>query len=178
VRGKNIVFSGNLESDEEAARPEKSVQLLANSYLWKSMYKVSPTVFFPYSPANGWVFSSSLLMLLFIGLHFLVTLQTEGNLPFSAPVPFSLLILFGIGDFRRIYLLIWATIPFAIEVNLPGGLSTDFPAVMLMWLTCLLFLGYLFLYHKKINFRFILHPLFYTWPFIFFWISLLFYYFN
>jgi len=86
-------------------------------------------------------------------------------------VPFGLLVfLWGLGDFRRLYLLIWATIPFAIEIDLPGGLSTDFPAEALMWLSCLLFAGYLFLYHKKLDFSFILHPVFILLVFHFFWI--------
>jgi O-antigen ligase len=107
-------------------------------------------------------------MLLFL-ICLLGYLKTEEIIFFA--VPFSLLtLIWGIGDFRRIYLLIWATIPFAIEVNLPGGLSTDFPAEMLMWLSCLLFLSYLFLYHKRINFRFILHPLFIILAIHFFWI--------
>ncbi len=86
-------------------------------------------------------------------------------------VPFGLLVLlWGLGDFRRIYFLIWATIPFAIEVDLPGGLSTDFPAETLMWLSCLLFVGYLFLYHRNLDFSFILHPVFILLVIHFFWI--------
>ncbi|HZV69622.1 MAG TPA: O-antigen ligase family protein [Saprospiraceae bacterium] len=102
-------------------------------------------------------------------LCFLGYLSTE-EIAFLV-VPFGLLVfLWGLGDFRRLYLLIWATIPFAIEVDLPGGLSTDFPAEALMWLSCLLFGGYLFLYHKKLDFSFILHPVFILLVFHFFWI--------
>ncbi|MEP6647843.1 MAG: O-antigen ligase family protein [Saprospiraceae bacterium] len=90
---------------------------------------------------------------------------------FLLGLPFGLLVLiWSFGDFRRLYFLIWATIPFAIEVDLPGGLSTDFPAETLMWLSCLLFIGYLFLYHKSLDFSFILHPLFVLLVIHFSWI--------
>ncbi|MEO5905902.1 MAG: O-antigen ligase family protein [Saprospiraceae bacterium] len=86
-------------------------------------------------------------------------------------VPFGVLaFLWSILDFRRLYLLMWATIPFAIEVDLPGGLATDFPAEPLMWLSCLMLLFYLYLYHKEISFRFIFHPLFILVLIHFFWI--------
>ncbi|HUR30056.1 MAG TPA: O-antigen ligase family protein [Saprospiraceae bacterium] len=78
----------------------------------------------------------------------------------------------GIQDFRRLYLMMWATIPFSIEIDLPGGLATDMPAEPLMWLTCFLLIGYLFLYSRKINFSFILHPVFIMLVIHFFWIIL------
>ncbi len=88
-------------------------------------------------------------------------------------IPFGVLaLLWGIQDFRRFYLLMWATIPFAIEVDLPGGLSTDLPAEPLMWITCFLLIGYLFLYHRNIDFSFILHPVFVILTIHFFWIIL------
>ncbi len=86
-------------------------------------------------------------------------------------LPFAMLVLLWcLGDFRRIYYLMWATIPFTVEVDLPGGLSTDFPAEILMWLTCLMLPVYLFLYSKKIDFSFVLHPLFVLLLIHFFWI--------
>ena len=113
--------------------------------------------------------------LLFIGLmahilHLFPGLPGYRGMVFLV-LPFGLLVLaWGLMDFRRIYLLIWATIPFAIEVDLPGGLSTDFPAEALMWLSCFLLLGYLFLYQRKIDFSFIFHPVFVILLIHFFWI--------
>ena len=78
----------------------------------------------------------------------------------------------GIRDFRLLYLAIWFTIPFAVEVDLPGGLSTDFPAEPLMWLSCLMFLVYLFLHYKTIDLGFIFHPVFVFLIIHFFWIIL------
>ena len=86
-------------------------------------------------------------------------------------VPFAVVIFgWGIQDFRRIYLLMWASIPFAIEMDLPGGLSTDFPAEPLMWLSCLFLPVYLYLYHRKIDFSFLYHPLILLLILHFFWI--------
>ncbi len=88
-------------------------------------------------------------------------------------IPFVLLaLIWGLKDFRRLYFLIWATIPFAIEIDLPGGLSTDFPAEPLMWMTCFMLPAYFYLYHKEIDFRFIFHPLFIILVIHFFWIIL------
>lgn len=73
--------------------------------------------------------------------------------------PFGIaILLWAIQDFRRLYFLMWAAIPFSIEMDLPGGFSTDFPAEPFMWLCCLMLIFYLFLYHRSIDFRFIFHP--------------------
>jgi O-antigen ligase len=76
-------------------------------------------------------------------------------------IPFvALAAIWGVRDFRLLYLLLWATLPFSIEMDLPGGFSTDFPIEPLMWLCCLMLIGYLFLRSREIDFRFIYHPLF------------------
>ncbi len=85
--------------------------------------------------------------------------------------PFVVLAMaWGVRDFRLLYLLIWATIPFAIEVDLPGGLSTDFPAEPLMWVSCLLLLGYWALHAREISLRFVFHPIILLLMIHFFWI--------
>lgn len=76
----------------------------------------------------------------------------------------------GVHNFRLVYLAIWATIPFAIELDLPGGLSTDFPAEPLMWLTCFLLPVYLMLNHERLSFKFVFHPVFVLLVIHFFWI--------
>ncbi len=88
-------------------------------------------------------------------------------------IPFVVIgLIWGLTDFRRLYFLIWATIPFAVEVDLPGGLSTDFPAEPLMWMCCFMLPAYFYLYHKEIDFRFIWHPLFIILVIHFSWIIL------
>ena len=105
------------------------------------------------------------LMLLFVAASFLM----EDLMLLALPLGI-LAFAWGIKDFRIVYLAIWASIPFAIEIDLPGGLSTDFPAEPLMWLTCFLLPVYLYLRHDKLNFRFVFHPLFILLMVHFFWI--------
>ena len=76
----------------------------------------------------------------------------------------------SIWNFRMLYLAIWLTIPFAIEVDLPGGLATDFPAEPLMWLTCFMLPVFLYLRHKELDFSFVYHPVFFLLVLHFFWI--------
>ena len=86
-------------------------------------------------------------------------------------LPFGLLVVvWGMRDFRTMYLLMWSTIPFSVEIDLPGGLSTDLPAEPLMWASCILLAGYFYLYHQKLDFRFVFHPLFVLLILHFFWI--------
>src|SRR5689334_2365010 len=106
------------------------------------------------SVLEGPIFSQARLRgSLFAGLMLLLIACLAGYL-FSDEwvlllIPFGLLALgWGIMDFRLVYLAIWATIPFAIEIDLPGGLSTDFPAEPFMWLTCLLLPVYLFINYR------------------------------
>jgi O-antigen ligase len=88
-------------------------------------------------------------------------------------VPFGVCALFwALQDFKRLYFLVWATIPFSIEIDLPGGLSTDFPAEPLMWLSCLMLVGYIYLYHKELDFSFLFHPVFIALMVHFSWILL------
>lgn len=72
----------------------------------------------------------------------------------------AVVMVWGVKDFRILYLMIWMTIPFAIEIDLPGGFSTDFPAETLMWACCFFLPVYLFLKRGEISFRFIFHPIF------------------
>ena len=76
----------------------------------------------------------------------------------------------SIWNFKMLYLAIWFTIPFAVEVDLPGGLATDFPAEPLMWLTCFMLPIFLYLRHKDLDFSFVYHPVFFLLVIHFFWI--------
>jgi hypothetical protein len=79
-------------------------------------------------------------------------------------------LVWGVKDFRILYLMIWMTIPFAIEIDLPGGLSTDFPAETLMWACCFFLPVYLYLNRGQVSFRFIFNPIFILLLVHFFWI--------
>lgn len=105
---------------------------------------------------KGALFSILLILFSFCGIGYLLSKEWVFlALPFTAVI-----LLWSLHDFRRVYLLMWACIPFSVELDLPGGLSTDFPAEPLMWLSCLLLIGYLYLYHRIIDFRFLFHPVF------------------
>ncbi len=108
-------------------------------------------------------------LMLVLGLSVAGYLWTQEWILLAVPVGMVAAI-WGLHDFRLIYLAIWFTIPFAIEVDLPGGLSTDFPPELLMWLSCLLLPVYLFLQQRQLDFRFIWHPVFILLLFHFFWI--------
>ena len=104
-----------------------------------------------------------------LGISLAGYLWTEEWILLLLPVGLVMLA-WGIQDFRMVYLAIWFTIPFAIEVDLPGGLSTDFPPELLMWLSCLLLPAYLYLRHREIDFRFVYHPVMILLIIHFFWI--------
>lgn len=115
---------------------------------------------------NGVLFAGLMLMLFAGMLAYLATREW-----ILLAIPFLLVaVVWGLKDFRVIYLAIWAAIPFAVEVDMPGGLSTDFPAEPLMWVSCLLLPVYLFLHHREMDFRFVFHPLMVLLVFHFFWI--------
>ena len=105
----------------------------------------------------------------FLFLCLLAYLATEEWLLLVLPTGLVALA-WGIRDFRLLYLAIWATIPFAVEVDLPGGLATDFPSEPLMWLSCFLLPVYLFINHRKLDFSFVFHPVFVILVIHFFWI--------
>lgn len=129
------------------------------------MYQVTNRILSFAGQREG-LFTGLMILFFIFFLGFLVTEQIV-----LLALPFGLIVLvWSLGDFRRLYLLVWATIPFTIEVDIPGGLSTDFPAEAFMWLSCLALVGYLFLYHKSLDFSFILHPVFVILSIHFFWI--------
>lgn len=133
-------------------------------YLWR-VSSITQRLFDRYP--TKWLALAGLVVL--FGLSGLLWVLTEEwvtmLLPFGA-----LVLIWGMQDFRRLYFLMWATIPFAVEVDLPGGLSTDFPVELLMWLCCLMTPVYLYLYHRQIDIRFIYHPIFILLVIHFVWI--------
>jgi len=113
-----------------------------------------------------WIFAG---LTLFMGLCVAGFVATES--PVTLLVPFGLLAAaVGFHDYRLLYLAIWAFIPFSIEIDLPGGFSTDFPAEPMMWLVCLLLPAFLFLRHRELTFQFVFHPLAVWLVIHFFWI--------
>ena len=91
--------------------------MTTNLYLWPdvSYYRAGSYL----NSGNSGVLFAGLVAFLFLCL--LAYLATEEWLLLVLPTGLVALA-WGIRDFRLLYLAIWATIPFAVEVDLPGGL--------------------------------------------------------
>ncbi len=135
------------------------------THIFGVMSVISSRIISPFR--QGGALFAGLVVFLFLCL--LAYLATEEWILLVVPTGLVALA-WGLRDFRVLYLAIWFTIPFAVEVDLPGGLSTDFPAEPLMWLSCILLPVYLYLHHDKLDFRFIFHPVFILLVVHFFWI--------
>ncbi len=74
--------------------------------------------------------------------------------------PFGLLLLWvSLLDFRKIYYLLLFSIPFSIEMTLPGGFGTDFPSEPLMLLLTGLSLLFFLIIAPKLKGNFFRHPI-------------------
>lgn len=94
----------------------------------------------------------------------------SGHLLWMA-MPFGILfIAISIHKIHWVYFLLLASIPFSTEVEIPGGLSTDFPDEPLMWWLCLIG-GIYILSNTKVITKLLQHPL--TWMLVFHWIWIL-----
>ncbi len=104
---------------------------------------------------------SHTLLVSFIGIAILCFFMALiVDVKFLFLLPFGLLLGYvAILDYRFLYLLLFATIPFSIEVELPGGLGTDIPTEPLMLLltgiAIVLFLSKV----KSIDAKYIQHPI-------------------
>ncbi len=123
-------------------------------YLWRM--SAARDRLYSFVTQKSGVMTANMVIFLFGLIGFLLTRDWVFLL---LPFVFTAVV-WGVRDFRILYLLIWMTIPFAIEIDLPGGFSTDFPSETLMWASCLFFPAFLFLNRGQLNFRFIFLPLF------------------
>ena len=99
-----------------------------------------------------WGFAGLSLLSLFIG--------AAANFPYLFGVPAVLLVGYlTIVDFKKVYFLLWALIPFSTEVYLPGGFGTDLPDEPLMWLMTGVFFLYLLRNGRQLDKRFFVHPI-------------------
>jgi O-antigen ligase len=65
----------------------------------------------------------------------------------------------AIFDFSKLYFLLFASIPFSVEVYLPGGLATDLPTEPLMWILMGVSFIYALLNSKHLDTRPLKHPI-------------------
>ncbi len=79
---------------------------------------------------------------------------------FLAGLPaFFLLIYLTIVDFRKVFFLLIASIPLSTEIMLPNGFGTDLPSEPLIVGLMLVFLVYMAQPGKRMDIRFLLHPI-------------------
>lgn len=93
-----------------------------------------------------------------IACSILLGIATE--LYFLAGLPaFFLLVYLTIVDFRKVFYLLIATIPLSTEIVLPNGFGTDLPSEPLIVGLMLVFLVYMAQPGKRLDIRFLLHPI-------------------
>lgn len=74
-------------------------------------------------------------------------------------VPAALTVLWlAIVDIRKVFFLMLGCIPLSVEQALPGGFATDFPSEQLMWLLTLVGGAWFFQNWRKVDARFLRHP--------------------
>ena len=62
-------------------------------------------------------------------------------------------------DFKKLYFLLFASIPLSVEIYLPGGFATDLPTEPLMWVLMGVSLVYFLLNFQHLDTRPLRHPL-------------------
>ena len=65
----------------------------------------------------------------------------------------------AIFDFQKLFFLLFASIPFSVEIYLPGGLATDLPTEPLMWVLMGVSFIYALLNFRQLDTRPLKHPL-------------------
>lgn len=99
-----------------------------------------------------WAFAGLSLLSFFAGAAF--NFYYLFGLPAAALIGYLTLV-----DFKKVYFLLWALIPFSIEVYLPGGLGTDLPDEPFMLLITGVFFIYLIRHGRELDKRFFVHPI-------------------
>jgi len=95
---------------------------------------------------------------LIVVLSILVGVASE--LYFLAVIPVVLLLVYvSIIDFKNVFFLLLMLLPLSMEVDLPGGFSTDFPAELLMVGLTLVYFLYVLQNGKTMSAAFLRHPL-------------------
>ncbi len=102
-------------------------------------------------------FALGFLAVLAVGSGLLVA--ATGEL-FPLGLPFlAILVWLAAVDFRKLFLLLIACIPFSTEVELPGGFGTDLPTEPLIIGLMLVALAFFFSSARRLDGRFLTHPI-------------------
>jgi len=110
---------------------------------------------------TDWYSPQGIFQLFGIALLVSLFLAIGTNQYFLAGIPVALLIAFvGVVDFRKIFLLLFASIPFSTDdITLPSGFSTDLPTEPLMIVLMGVFLLYVIRNGKTLSTKFLRHPI-------------------
>ncbi|HLP94785.1 MAG TPA: O-antigen ligase family protein [Saprospiraceae bacterium] len=101
------------------------------------------------------------LVVAFIALSLLCIMAGLAlEMPYIALAPFGVgLLWLALVDFRKVFFLMLGCIPISTEVSLPGGLATDLPSEPLMWVLTLAGLIWFPQNWRKVDVRYLRHPI-------------------
>jgi O-antigen ligase len=98
------------------------------------------------------IFAAATMLCIMVGIYYI------NNLFWLAPAALLIGYLAFI-DFKKVFFLLFASIPISIEYTFPNGFSTDLPTEPLMLLLMGVTFLYVLLHVKKIDYRVLRHPL-------------------
>lgn len=116
--------------------------------------KITDILAIPAQSKQKWLFAAFACLLLCCVFGFLA-FDTYAVL--AVPV-LALVAFIALVDFKKLFYLLFLCIPLSIEMELPGGLGTDLPTEPLMWALLVVSFFYYLLNWKKIDLRFVRHP--------------------
>lgn len=105
------------------------------------------------NPDRRWLIGFGVLCAVSVITGFATHFYALAGVPFVALMAFWL-----VADFRAVWFLLLALIPFSTEVNLPGGLSTDLPDEPLMIILAGVYILYALARGPTADARFFRHP--------------------
>ena len=119
------------------------------------MRRLSTLLGLPDDHPQKWLFATFAVTM--VGL-LLAAIRYDIKMLYLVPAG-ALVAWLAIVDFRKVFFLMLGCIPISMEANLPGGFGTDLPSEPLMWLLTVVGLLWLLQNFRKIDGRFIRHPI-------------------
>ena len=117
--------------------------------------RISSIVGFPENHPQRWLVAVFMVALV---AALLGAVRYEIRLLFLLPAG-ALVLWLAVVDFRKVFFLLLGCIPISTEANLPGGFGTDLPSEPLMWLLTLVGLLWLLQNGRRVDGRFLRHPI-------------------
>jgi O-antigen ligase len=88
----------------------------------------------------------------------LLAIGLENPIYYGLPISVVLLAT-AVLDFKKIYYLLFASIPFSVEIYFSGGLATDMPSEPLMWLLMAVSIFYFLVHLRQVDISPLRHPI-------------------